>query len=55
MGRTEVIVVRRIAVIFAEVLMVYGIGIRKNIQVVAVIFEIQASLTITLKAFISLT
>ena len=36
MGRTEVIVVRTIAVIFAEVLVLGGIGIRKKIQVVAV-------------------
>ena len=36
MGRTEVIVVRMIAVIFAEVLVVGRIGIRKNNQVVAV-------------------
>ena len=36
MGRTKVIVVRIIAVIFAELLVVGRIGIRKKIQVVAV-------------------
>ena len=36
MGRIEVIVVMMIAVIFAEVLVVGGIGIRKKVQVVAV-------------------